>query len=127
MIDLNDASNIFKALSDVTRIRVCRLLVVNQTAMCVCELVDSLKEQQYNVSKQVKILEASGLLEKEKEGRWIYYSIKRNREPLIDALNESISLIEDSERVFSLDQKRFESRMQLRENGRCNIGLVPKE
>ncbi|QYY35475.1 MULTISPECIES: metalloregulator ArsR/SmtB family transcription factor [Cerasicoccaceae] len=127
MIDPTSASAIFKSLSDLTRLRIVRLLVVNQTEMCVCELVDALNEKQYNVSKQVKILESAGILESNKEGRWIYYGLKQNKKGLLDSIYTGVAMIEDKADLFTSDQKRVEARMQLREDGRCKIGLVQTE
>lgn len=127
MIDPTSASAIFKSLSDLTRLRIVRVLVVNQTEMCVCELVDALNEKQYNVSKQVKILESAGILESNKEGRWIYYGLKQNKEGLLDAIYTGVAMIEDKADLFTSDQKRVEARMKLRDNGRCKIGLVQTE
>lgn len=127
MIDPTSASAIFKSLSDLTRLRIVRLLIVNETEMCVCELVDALNEKQYNVSKQVKILESAGILESNKEGRWIYYGLKQNKEGLLDSIYTGVAMIEDNANVFTNDQKRVEARMQLREDGRCKIGLVQTE
>ena len=113
----------FKVLSDPTRLRIMRLLVVNKTEICVCEFVDSMEEQQYNVSKHIKLLESSGLIERRKESRWIYYSTTKEKDPIAAALFKIIASLPDSEKQFITDQKRFDSRMKLREAGRCQIGI----
>lgn len=65
----------FKALSDKTRIRIMRLLIDSGTEICGCEFVDSLEESQYNISRHMKVLKHAGLIKERKEGRWVYYSV----------------------------------------------------
>lgn len=112
-----------KALADETRLRIIRLLVVNRTAMCVCELVDSLEERQYNVSRHLQILEACGLIEEEKDGRWVYYTVPRARDGFARALCRAVAELPATEDTLEADQRRFQERMQLREGGRCRIGI----
>ena len=75
VLDRNALTRALKALSDPTRLRMLRLLAVNRSQMCVCEFVDTLQERQYNVSKHLKILEQAGLIEGEREGRFLYYGL----------------------------------------------------
>jgi ArsR family transcriptional regulator len=69
--------DIFQALADPIRIRIIRLLAQTGEETCLCELVDSLLEPQYKLSRHVKILRQAGLLSAEKEGRWIYHRLVR--------------------------------------------------
>src|SRR5512145_172388 len=74
-----------KALADETRLRIIRLLLANQTATCVCELVDALEERQYNISRHLQVLEVAGLLEAEKDGRWVYYRVAEPQDTFVSA------------------------------------------
>jgi len=69
------AEHLFQALADPTRVRIVRLLAVTGEEACLCELVDSLLEPQYKLSRHVKILRQAGLLSVEKEGRWVYHRL----------------------------------------------------
>jgi len=60
-----------KALADPNRVKIVKLL--QQKMMCVCELQAALRISQPNVSKHLKILEASGLIESQKDGLWVNY------------------------------------------------------
>ena len=60
--------DVFQALSDSTRLRIVRLMAVTNEEACLCELVDSLLEPQYKLSRHLKILRQAGLLDSEKEG-----------------------------------------------------------
>lgn len=122
MIGREEATSAFKAVSEPTRLRMLRLLTVNNAEMCVCEFVDALGEQQYNVSRQLKILETAGLIRGEKEGRWIYYGLCAKKDPTAAALYRLVTKLPEDD-VFAEDQRRFRERMCLRSDGRCRVGI----
>ena len=62
-----------KALSDPNRVRVVKLLQTQE--LCVCEIQAVLGLAQSTVSKHLKILEDAGLVEKERQGTWMIYSL----------------------------------------------------
>ncbi len=72
---------IFKALSNEIRLRIIHLLISAKKPICVCEIVDSLEESQYNISKNLKILENAGLVENKKKGQWKYFSLPEGAFP----------------------------------------------
>ena len=63
----------FKALSDVTRLRILRLL--EEREMCVCEIMVALDLTQPTASHHLGILENTGLVKDRKEGKWVFYSV----------------------------------------------------
>lgn len=117
----------FKALSDVTRLRIVRLLAANTAEMCVCEFVDVLQVRQYTVSRALGLLEQAGLVQGQKEGRWVYYSLSSQEDAVVAALYGVVASVSEADEVFLLDQKRFKERMALRENGRCRLGIQTEE
>ncbi len=66
-------SRLFKALSDDSRIRIMKLLMIRR--MCVCEIMAALEMTQPTASHHLVLLEKEGLLERRKEGKWAYYSL----------------------------------------------------
>jgi ArsR family transcriptional regulator len=66
-------SRLFKALSDDSRIRILKLLMVRR--MCVCEIMAALDMTQPTASHHLVLLEKEGLLDRRKEGKWAYYSL----------------------------------------------------
>ncbi len=68
-----DAVRFFKALADPVRLRLVRLLLVRP--LCVCELTFILKLEQSRVSHHLRILRQAGLVEDERQGRWMIYRI----------------------------------------------------
>ncbi len=65
----------FHALSDETRLQILDRLEGGEH--CVCELMDLLKSAQSRLSFHLKVLKQAGLIEDRREGRWMYYSLKK--------------------------------------------------
>lgn len=72
-MNMNDLLNIFKALSDETRIRILKLL--EEGELCVCDVVAALNMIQPKVSFHLCVLKEAGLIKDRKQGKWIHYSI----------------------------------------------------
>ncbi|HDR16112.1 MAG TPA: ArsR family transcriptional regulator [Desulfobacteraceae bacterium] len=64
---------VMKALSDVNRVRILKML--QHKNMCVCELQAALRIAQPTVSKHLKILLDSGLVQCSRDGKWIDYRL----------------------------------------------------
>ncbi|MFW9997683.1 MAG: ArsR/SmtB family transcription factor [Candidatus Odinarchaeota archaeon] len=83
-----EVTEIFKALSHPLRLRILRLLTVEQE-ICTCDLTDIFNESQPAVSKQLSKLERDGLLVKRKltfegvTGRWHAYRLTEDKKNLI--------------------------------------------
>lgn len=120
------ASDMFQALAEPTRIRIVRLLTTTREEACLCELVDSLLEPQYKLSRHLKILKQSGLLTTQKDGRWVYHRLVKGHSHLTH-LYATIRSLPDAEEIFAADLVRFEDRMALREAGRCRVGIQSTE
>lgn len=70
---MRELSNIFKALSDETRLRILKLLEHGE--LCVCDIVAALNMIQPKVSFHLGILKNAGLIKDRKQGKWIHYRI----------------------------------------------------
>ena len=60
-LEVRPVSRLFKALSDETRLRIVALL--SHGELCVCHLHEALGLSQPNVSRQLAILRAAGVVE----------------------------------------------------------------
>jgi ArsR family transcriptional regulator len=80
--DVRPVSRLFKALGDETRLRIIALL--SHGELCVCHLQEALELPQPNVSRQLGILRAAGLVEDRREGSWVYYRLLRQENPDCD-------------------------------------------
>ncbi|MFP4188546.1 MAG: ArsR/SmtB family transcription factor [Halobacteriales archaeon] len=77
------------ALGDETKHLIVRLLAVSEEARCVCELDTVLDVTESAASHALSELHELGLVEREKRGKWRYYSTTERAERLIDALEDT--------------------------------------
>lgn len=70
---LNDVSNFFKVMSDLTRIRI--LWALELSNMCVCDLSVVLDMTKSAISHQLKILKEAKLVKSEKIGKHVFYGL----------------------------------------------------
>lgn len=114
---------VFQALTDATRLRMIRLLIDTKQEACLCEFVDSLLEPEYKLSRHLKVLRQAGLIKAKKEGRWVYHSLVSDI-PFLKSLYQTISALPDTGGFFKKDFTNFKKRLAMREEGRCQIGIL---
>ncbi len=82
-LDVADATELahgFSALADPVRLRVLSILAAAPTGeVCVCDFVEPLGRSQPTVSHHLKILSDAGLVHGDRRGKWVWYSIDRER------------------------------------------------
>ena len=96
---------ITNALADESRIRA--LMALMNGPLCVCQIAELLQLAPSTVSKHLYILRQGGLVESQKKGRWIFYSLPSEPDPAarqsIEWLQESLKkdsrIIEDAKRL----------------------------
>ena len=70
----------FKALADPARLQLLNLIATAEGGeACACDLVAPVGKSQPTVSHHLKVLREAGLVEGEKRGTWIYYSVVPSR------------------------------------------------
>ena len=72
-MEVRPISRLFRALGDETRLRIVALL--SHGELCVCHLQEALGLSQPNISRQLGILRAAGIVEDRREGSWVYYRL----------------------------------------------------
>lgn len=78
----------FKALGDPHRVAIVHLLSAATGPVCVVDIERHLPLAQSTVSYHLKFLVDAGVLDRERTGRWSYYTIRPER---LDALTESLA------------------------------------
>ncbi len=73
-VDIQKGSEILKAFSDESRIRILHLILVNDE-MCISDLELILDYTQTKTSRHLSILKAIGLVKFRKLDQWVYYYI----------------------------------------------------
>ena len=70
---MKKTAQLFKALSDETRLRILALLTAGE--LCVCDLMAVLSLPQSTVSRHLAYLRNTGLVEDRRQGVWMYYRL----------------------------------------------------
>lgn len=78
--DATDLARALAAVADPVRLQVLSILAAAPAgAVCVCDLVGPLGKSQPTVSHHLKVLGEAGLVHGERRGRWVWYSLDRER------------------------------------------------
>jgi ArsR family transcriptional regulator len=64
-----------KALGDGTRLGILGLLIASEEPLCACELEACFDLSQPTISHHLRLLREAGLVETERRGTWIHYSL----------------------------------------------------
>jgi ArsR family transcriptional regulator len=83
--ELSPEAMIFKALSDINRLKIIKLL--KEGELCVCELTTALSTSQSTVSHHLSVLKNAGLIKERKEGKWSYFRLSEGA--VIEILNQA--------------------------------------
>src|SRR5690242_12006482 len=73
VMDALPLADLFQAVSDPTRLRILALL--SRMELSVGELAQLLDQSQPRVSRHVRILADAGIVERRKEGSWVFLAI----------------------------------------------------
>ncbi len=117
---MKDYLNIFKALSDENRLRI--LLMLKMRPLCVCEIYEVLNIALSTISAHLKLMKNIGLIEDEKEGRWVIYRLGKDNSFLHE-------LLEALEKKLQNDQKILNDRIIISHTTReiCALKLKEKQ
>ncbi len=115
---MKTTADTFKSLADETRLRLI-LLLQGRAELCVCDLMHALDMPQSTVSRHLAYLKKNGWLDDRRGGVWMYYSLKRNLEPFLQAqLVLVISSLADSP-VCKTDKERLSSYLETKDQSVC--------
>ena len=103
--------DLFKALSDETRLKI--IILLHKRELCVCQIEAALGITQTKASRHLSILRRAGLLKARREGLWMYYTLEEPRSDLEDGLFENLMLAfrdDLAEMVCRADAKKCDVR-----------------
>jgi len=72
--DAESLADVYAALGDPVRLRLLSLIAA-AGELCSCDMVEPLAKSQPTVSHHTRILAEAGLIEGDKRGRWVHWSI----------------------------------------------------
>ncbi len=103
---MEDKTKIFKALSDINRLRILKALQAR--SLCVCEIKELLGLANSTVSQHLKILKESGFILEEKDGKWVNYMInQRPDDQRINSILASLDFWISDEQIIINDKKKI--------------------
>ena len=91
--NMNEYIKIFKALSDIKRLKIVWLLTSIDQKICVSEIVEVLDEYQYNVSRHLRILKNAKLIEETRDGKWVFYYLTPTSDQFRYFIQEAVKVI----------------------------------
>lgn len=78
MDNIEKLTDVFKALADPTRLKLVQLLSDGEKALCVNALARELEVTQSAVSQHLRVLRQAGLVQGERRGQSVHYSLDRD-------------------------------------------------
>jgi ArsR family transcriptional regulator len=112
-MNLDRQLHVFRAIGEETRLRIMALLLRGE--LTVTEITHILGQSQPRVSRHLKILTEAGLIDKFREGSWMFY---RASAPAIEGADGVIGAVralnKSGDRVIARDGERFRQSRQAR-------------
>lgn len=102
-LNMQRAAQLLKLLGDPTRLTMMKLLKSHEC--CVCEFVEIFKISQPAISQHLRKLRDLGLVEEERRGQWIFYSINKDHEDYAFIEGILSNLDDQDESIKELEEK----------------------
>ena len=104
-LEVRPLSKLFRALGDETRLRIVALLAHGE--LCVCHLEKALDLSQPNVSRQLGILRAAGVVDCRRDGTWMYYSLVEQEHSAVESVLATLAKAFGAERALHSDHAKL--------------------
>jgi len=100
---------VFKALSESSRLRIVCLLL--QGELCVCDLTAVLGMPQPTISRHMSTLKLAGVVEDRRSGRWVHYRLAEGAplnelKPYLRTMAKKQPYAADSDRLHQYERVR---------------------
>ncbi len=106
-----------KAAGEITRLRILALLETGE--LNVSDLTRILDQSQPRISRHLRLLDEAGLIERYREGSFVYCRLARKR-AISDLVNRTIALLDPADKVLSADRGRA-ARLQAERVARSQV------
>ena len=103
MVDLDKASSVLKLMGDKTRLSMLKLLQKNEC--CVCEFVALFNVSQSAISQHLRKLKDVGLVNENRKGQWIFYSLNTKHETYEFVQNLLDYIPDQDQKIKELEQQ----------------------
>lgn len=113
---MKELEQYFKALADVSRLRILNLLLHGE--LCVCDIQHVLEASQPNVSRHLSYLKNSGLVLDRRDGYRVFYRLADTKAATKKRLFEFLQDAYKNEEQMQADRRRLKEAM---EEGACTL------
>lgn len=117
---------LFAVLGERLRLRMACCLLLAPEGLAVVEITDALEIAQPAASRNLHLLKAAGLVEEQREGRWVYYKLRNVKHPLFESIRSCVETVCCCADIQQ-DLQRLRARLKLRRGGKCVIGFRAKK
>lgn len=107
--NMNNLTNLFKVLSDETRLRI--LILLYHKKLCVCQIQGVMQESQPKISKHLGKLRDMGFVKDERDEKFIFYYLNNDNrilnvvlENIKNNINDYPTLENDLKRIEKTDE-----------------------
>jgi ArsR family transcriptional regulator len=113
---MRELEDYFKALADVSRLRIMNLLLHGE--LCVCDIQRILEAPQPNVSRHLAYLRHSGLVLDRRDGLRMFYRLADSNEGVLGLLFDFLRGVFGREKLLQQDMRRLRQAIQ---GGHCTM------
>jgi len=78
-LDFEKKSELYKALSDPTRLKILHWLLDVKCCKCICHLAQYVSKDQSTVFRHIEVLRRAGIIKTRKEDKFLYCEIADNK------------------------------------------------
>ena len=117
---MKKVEKIMKLLSDNTRLRI--LMLLTRRELCVCQIMGVLGVSQPLVSRNLRLLGEAGFLAERKEGKLVFYSMKKKTDVLNVSMIQLLSETLKGDRILSEDLRSLRDCEEFqKKTGKCDM------
>lgn len=119
-INMKNLLRILKLLSDETRLRI--LMILTKKELCVCQIMAVLGISQPLVSRNLALLSDAGLLNERREGKLIFYSIRKDLPPFVARLIRLLTEELRDDEIMMIDVETLKDCYEYqKKSGKCDM------
>ena len=104
-VEVRPLTKLFRALGDETRLRIIALL--SHGELCVCHIEAALELSQPNVSRQLGVLRAAGVVDARRDGSWMYYALAPQQHDDVKVMLDRLVAVFGAERAIRADHAKL--------------------
>lgn len=117
---MKNTLRILKLLSDETRLRI--LMLLRGRELCVCQIMAVLGISQPLISRNLALLDDAGLLDERREGKLVFYSLKKDMPGFVRGLIRSINEELKGDETMMIDLETLKDCYEYqKKSGRCDM------